>query len=542
MRINQPVTQRERLYPEHQSLISTTDLESRITYANDEFCHIAGFNLEELQGEHHNLVRHPDMPKQAFADLWHHIRAGKSWMGPVKNRCKNGDHYWVSAFVTPIKDAHGKVVEYQSVRTAPSEEIKQRAERIYAGLRADKAPLALRLPTFSHTLAIGLCLLLSLTAMVALGYQQAALWQLALAAIPLLLAAMITHALARRLGKLDKMARSRFDNPLMQLLYTNKVDNIAAIELAMLMNQAEFNAVLARTQQTCSRILHSAEGDLRNAESITSNLQQQQAETNQVATAITQMAESIHEVSHSSTAASGLLDETAELFREGNRSVQETIGAVEGMHSELTTSKTVIHTLAAQCRDIDGILDVINSIANQTNLLALNAAIEAARAGEAGRGFSVVADEIRSLAIKTQSSTGEIQKMITLLQASAGNAELAMEKGGALSASCQQKASATGTILQQINSMLQQVASGSSQIALAVQEQSQVTADIDRNVLSIKTLADDSSQGSQHAVKGINQLVRQLSELDRLVRQFQQQPVPHQFDNSRPSGQVVLAR
>ena len=542
MRVNQPVTQHERRYPEHQHLISTTDLESRITYANEEFCQIAGFTLEELQGEHHNLVRHPDMPKQAFADLWHHIWAGKSWMGPVKNRCKNGDHYWVSAFVTPIKDAHGKVVEYQSVRTAPSEEIKQRAERIYAGLRADKAPLALRLPAFSHTLAIGLCLLLSLTAMVALGYQQAALWQLALAAIPLLLAAMITHALGRRLGKLDKMARSRFDNPLMQLLYTNKVDNIAAIELAMLMNQAEFNAVLARTQQTCSRILHSAEGDLRNAESITSNLQQQQAETNQVATAITQMAESIREVSHSSTAASDLLDETADLFREGNRSVQETIGAVEGMHGEIATSKTVIHTLATQCRDIDGILDVINSIANQTNLLALNAAIEAARAGEAGRGFSVVADEIRSLAIKTQASTGEIQKMINLLQTSAANAEQAMEKGGDLSASCQQKASATGTILQQINSMLQQVASGSSQIAQAVQEQSQVTADIDRNVLSIKTLADDSSQGSQHAVHGINQLVRQLSDLDRLVRQFQQQPASPQLANPSPAGQVVLAR
>ncbi|MFM4814571.1 methyl-accepting chemotaxis protein [Aeromonas dhakensis] len=542
MRVNQPVTQHERRYPEHQHLISTTDLESRITYANEEFCQIAGFTLEELQGEHHNLVRHPDMPKQAFADLWHHIRAGKSWMGPVKNRCKNGDHYWVSAFVTPIKDAHGKVVEYQSVRTAPSEEIKQRAERIYAGLRADKAPLALRLPAFSHTLAITLCLLPSLVAMMALVYEQASGWLLALAVLPLLLVAMITQALNRRLSKLDKLARSRFDNPLMQLLYTNKVDNIAAIELAMLMNQAEFNAVLARTQQTCSRILHSAEGDLRNAESITSNLQQQQAETNQVATAITQMAESIREVSHSSTAASDLLDETADLFREGNRSVQETIGAVEGMHGEIATSKTVIHTLATQCRDIDGILDVINSIANQTNLLALNAAIEAARAGEAGRGFSVVADEIRSLAIKTQASTGEIQKMINLLQTSAANAEQAMEKGGDLSASCQQKASATGTILQQINSMLQQVASGSSQIAQAVQEQSQVTADIDRNVLSIKTLADDSSQGSQHAVHGINQLVRQLSDLDRLVRQFQQQPVPHQFDNPRPSGQVVLAR
>ena len=542
MRVNQPVTQHERRYPEHQHLISTTDLESRITYANEEFCQIAGFTLEELQGEHHNLVRHPDMPKQAFADLWHHIRAGKSWMGPVKNRCKNGDHYWVSAYVTPIKDAHGKVVEYQSVRTAPSEEIKQRAERIYAGLRADKAPLALRLPAFSHTLAITLCLLPSLVAMMALGYEQASGWLLTLAVLPLLLAAMITQALSRRLGKLDKLARSRFDNPLMQLLYTNKVDNIAAIELAMLMNQAEFNAVLARTQQTCSRILHSAEGDLRNAESITSNLQQQQAETNQVATAIIQMAESIREVSHSSTAASDLLDETADLFREGNRSVQETIGAVEGMHGEIATSKTVIHTLATQCRDIDGILDVINSIASQTNLLALNAAIEAARAGEAGRGFSVVADEIRSLAIKTQASTGEIQKMINLLQTSAANAEQAMEKGGDLSASCQQKASATGTILQQINSMLQQVASGSSQIAQAVQEQSQVTADINRNVLSIKTLADDSSVGSQHAVHGINQLVRQLSELDRLVRQFQQQPASPQLTNPSPAGQVVLAR
>ncbi|MFB2840289.1 PAS domain-containing protein, partial [Aeromonas jandaei] len=371
MRVNQPVTQRERLYPEHQSLISTTDLESRITYANDEFCEIAGFQLDELVGQHHNLVRHPDMPKQAFGDLWGHIKEGKSWMGPVKNRCKNGDHYWVSAFVTPIKDANGRVVEYQSVRTAPSEEIKQRAEKVYADLRNNKLPLQLRMPTFSHTLAINLCLLLSLVAILSFGYAHTVGWQLALAAIPLAVAAITLNALSRRLGKLNKMARSRFDNPLMQLLYTNKVDNIAAIELSMVMNQAEFNAVLARTQQTCSRILQAAEGDLRNAESITENLQQQQAETNQVATAITEMSESIREVSQSSTDSSSLLDETADLFKSGNSSVTETVAAVAGMNSELTTSRTVISALVGHCRDIDGILDVINNIANQTNLLAL---------------------------------------------------------------------------------------------------------------------------------------------------------------------------
>ncbi|BEE19125.1 methyl-accepting chemotaxis protein [Aeromonas enteropelogenes] len=542
MRVNQPITQRERLYPDHQNLISTTDLESRITYANEEFCDIAGFTPDELIGQHHNMVRHPDMPKQAFADLWRHIKEGKCWMGPVKNRCKNGDHYWVSAFVTPIKDASGRVVEYQSVRTAPSEELKQRAERIYADLRNDKLPLALKLPTFSHTLTINLCLLVSLIAMLSLEYNREMSWHLALAALPLALAAIVINCLSRRLGKLNKMARSRFDNPLMQLLYTNKVDNVAAIELSMIMNQAEFNAVLARTEQTCSIILQAAEGDLRNAESITNNLQQQQGETNLVATAVNEMSESIREVSHSSSESSSLLDETADLFKDGNRSVTETVTAVAGMNSELMTSKSVINALVGHCRDIDGILDVINNIANQTNLLALNAAIEAARAGEAGRGFSVVADEIRALAIKTQSSTSEIQKMITELQTSAANAEHAMEKGCQLSESCQQKASATGTILQQINSMLQQVSSGSGQIAQAVQEQFHVTEEINRNVLSIKTLADDSSVGSQHAVHGITRLVSQLNDLDRLVRQFQKAPPATQRRHEMPLADAVPVR
>ena len=542
MRVNQPVTQRERLYPAHQNLISTTDLESRITYANDEFCQIAGFTLEELQGSPHNLVRHPDMPPQAFADMWRHLREGKSWMGPVKNRCKNGDHYWVNAFVTPIQDASGKVVEYQSVRTAPDDAVKQRSERVYEEMQSGKTPRALRLPPFSHTLALTLCLLPCLAALVALGYQHGPGWPLLLGALSLMLALAINQTLSRRLARLDTLARSRFDNPLMQLIYTGRVDRLAAIELAMKMNQAEFNAVLARTQQTCQQILASAQTDLHHAETITDNLQQQQAQTNQVATAITQMAESIREVSHSSTAASDRLDETADLFREGNRSVLDTVAAVEGVHGELITSRAVIEALASQCRAIDGILDVINNIANQTNLLALNAAIEAARAGEAGRGFSVVADEIRTLAIKTQSSTGEIQKMITLLQGSAVDAEQAMAQGERLSASCRLKAAATGDVLQQISDRLLQVAAGSNQIAQAVQEQSQVTADIDRSVLSIKTLADDSSLGSRHAVQGIVQLVRQLGELDRLVRQFQQHPAAHTVSTSLPDGQPLLAR
>ncbi|HFQ5403412.1 TPA: PAS domain-containing protein, partial [Vibrio vulnificus] len=146
MRINQPVTQKEVTYPPHYNLLSVTSPSSHITYASKEFCDVAGYTLEELMGQPHNIVRHPDMPPEAFKDLWEHLKAGKSWMGMVKNRCKNGDHYWVDAFASPIKDGSGKVVEYQSVRLCPSRENVENATRLYAQIRAGKTPIQLKLP------------------------------------------------------------------------------------------------------------------------------------------------------------------------------------------------------------------------------------------------------------------------------------------------------------------------------------------------------------------------------------------------------------
>ncbi len=116
MRINQPITQKENHYPKHYCLLSTTDTKGFIKHASDEFCQVSGYTLDELKGEPHNMIRHPDMPPSAFADMWDHLKNGKCWMGMVKNRCKNGDHYWVDAFATPILN-NGKTEEYQSVRS-----------------------------------------------------------------------------------------------------------------------------------------------------------------------------------------------------------------------------------------------------------------------------------------------------------------------------------------------------------------------------------------------------------------------------------------
>ena len=122
-------TNKERTFASSEQLVSITDLDGRITYANNEFCTVAGYTLEELVGQHHNIVRHPSMPKDAFADLWNKLKRNDSWRGMVKNRCKNGDYYWVDAYVTPVYD-NNKVVGNQSVRTLPSAIQKQQAQKL----------------------------------------------------------------------------------------------------------------------------------------------------------------------------------------------------------------------------------------------------------------------------------------------------------------------------------------------------------------------------------------------------------------------------
>ena len=156
-----PVTANELFLDPLRPIVTKTDLKGRITYANPAFVEISGFTLDELIGQPHNVVRHPDMPKQAFADLWNHIRDGKSCMGPVKNRCKNGDYYWVDAYVMPISEK-GKVIGYESVRCVPNEQDVARAEQLYQQINSTKSKLSLPQPTVLISMITVLAALISL--------------------------------------------------------------------------------------------------------------------------------------------------------------------------------------------------------------------------------------------------------------------------------------------------------------------------------------------------------------------------------------------
>jgi len=507
-------------YPKDYNLISTTDPKSIITSANEAFCDVAEYQEDDLIGSPHNVVRHQDMPKPAFAQLWQYLNQGKSWMGLVKNACAGGDHYWVSAFVTPIVNSKGEIEEHQSVRSKPSDEQVARAEALYKSIREGKKP------SFWHSFRRRynqwqLMLSLLATCVSASGIflsDQVALFSVITALIALVSALSMKQQ--SRINAIQALAKESYDNALMEHPYTGCFDDYSGIELALMMRKAQLRAVAARTADTTGKLLISAEEEFANTQTIQQQLNQQCQETEQVATAITELTHSIQEVSDSAITASQSTDEANVESQKGKAMIETTIAAVDGLANELENSKEIVHQLAEDSQKIEQILDVIGAVSEQTNLLALNAAIEAARAGEAGRGFAVVADEVRNLASKTQSSTEEIHQMIARLQSTAKEAVDVMSRGTELSAECNQRAQDTGVVLNNITDMLANVTDSSHQIATAVNQQASVTQEVNRNVSNIQQLANTTSETSSTSVQRTSDLVVRLESMQRLIEQF----------------------
>ena len=508
---------REVEYSASLNLISTTDPSSTITYANSTFCDVAGYSSEELIDNPHNLVRHPDMPKAAFAQLWQYVKAGKSWMGLVKNKCKDGNYYWVSAFVTPVVNSNGQVVEYQSVRSRPSKDEVKRAEAGYQALNEGKQGTS----RFRLKYGALLNIILALTVLAAMYNTVVATSGISIAILLATILGLIVSVMAqKRLNEITKLALQAYDNTLMEKIYTGKYDDYSGIELALRMRQAELRAIVGRASETSSDILLSAEDEFANTQQVKTNLQQQALATELVGVAIDQMASTVKEVAENATNASEMTVKAQQVANSGQMRVEETITSVSELHKELDDSKRVINALSESSRQIEGILDVIGTIADQTNLLALNAAIEAARAGEAGRGFAVVADEVRSLAQKTQSSTGEIHQMIAQLQDIAGQAVAAVERGGEQSEHCRQQTLAMGEQLKEINQVLDLVTDSSHQIAAAVEQQAGVSVDIAEHIQKINVLGNETEKSSDISVESTRMLVERLEGLERLMNQF----------------------
>ncbi|HQS90096.1 methyl-accepting chemotaxis protein [Polaromonas sp.] len=533
MRVNLPVTNIEISLRKNDSIVSKTDLNGNIQYINPYFIEVSGFTEQELMGSPQNIIRHPDMPKEAFEDMWSTLKLGVPWTGMVKNRCKNGDHYWVLANVTPVREG-GKPIGYMSVRTMPGRAEVIAAEAAYEKFTAGTAKgLAVKqgkvvrtgflnklamlrdLPMSWH-IGSGMCMLILLQlvcgglglfgsdigayrsywiAAAALGGVVMTLyfWYFLVAstAMPLQVATVISRAIAG--GDLS----SKFPG-----------------------SQGGDTGQLLRALQQMNVNLVAIVGDVRtNAESIHVSASQIAAGNMDLSSRTEEQASSLQETAASMEELTSTVKQNADNARQANQLAESASNvAVKGgrVVSQVVDTMSAINSSSKKIVDIIGVID---GIAFQTNILALNAAVEAARAGEQGRGFAVVAAEVRNLAQRSAAAAKEIKTLI-------GDSVDKVEEGS-------KQVAQAGQTMDEIVSSVKRVTDIMAEITVASQEQTSGIEQINQAITQMDQVTQQNAALVEEAAAAAASLQEQASGLSQVVSVFKiddgehhQAPVP----------------
>ncbi|EHC99344.1 Aerotaxis sensor receptor protein [Salmonella enterica subsp. enterica serovar Urbana str. R8-2977] len=457
------------------TLMSTTDLESYITHANDTFVQVSGYQLNELLAQPHNLVRHPDMPKAAFADMWYTLKQGEPWSGIVKNRRKNGDHYWVRANAVPMI-REGRVTGYMSIRTRATDDEIAAVEPLYQALNEGRCskrihkglvvrqgllgklpamPVRWRVRSIMGLMAVMLALAL---------FGTDASWQaLLLGALAMLAGtALFEWQIVRPIENVATQALKVATGERNSVQHLNRSDELGltlrAVGQLGLMCRWLINDVSSQV----SSVRNGSERLAKGNNDLNEHTRQTVENVQETVTTMNQMAESVKLNSETASAADKL-------------SMAASSAATQGGEAMDTVIKTM-DDIAHSTQRIGTITTLINDIAFQTNILALNAAVEAARAGEQGKGFAVVAGEVRHLASRSANAANDIRKLID--------------------------ASAT------------KVQSGSEQVHAAGRTMDDIVAQVQNVTLLIARI----SQSTQEQTDGLSSLTCAVDELNRITQ------------------------
>ncbi len=501
MRLNLPVTSQEYDFPGHELLMSTTDNKGVLTHCNAAFARVSGYSMDELMGQPHNLIRHPDMPPEAYKDLWATIGRGRNWTGLVKNRRKNGDYYWVRANVTPMM-VDGKPSGYMSVRVKPTRAEVAAAEALYRQIHAERGQGRgsvllhagrVRRPGWRNQLGkcgrvgltqrLALLLLPLLAAALApplLGWTGAGVLAgqaLALLGFAALLLWRFQCGVAQPLADIERLmteiagcdlthpqAAPAGDGPVDRLL-----ERIQRIHLNLRAVVGDARLEIGTFGQISSEIAQSAQDLSERTESQASSLEETAAAMEQFSSTVRQSADTTEQVLKQS-------GHSADLAANGGQAVAEV--------------SQVVQTIAQSSRKMGQIIATIEGIAFQTNILALNAAVEAARAGEQGRGFAVVASEVRALAQRSATAAGEIRGLI-------GESGAHIERGAGQMQSAGQAIEEVVRSVAHVNALMGQIGVATREQAQGISQVNEAVTDLDRVTQQNAALVEESAAAAR---------------------------------------------